>query len=564
VRAGANVVVATGTGSGKSFAFGIPIVSECLRLREQGVPGIKALIVYPMNALANSQYDDFARRLHGTGLRIALYTGDTPHAPGEALERYRHATGRSAPYDSEVLSRQEIQEHPPDVLMTNYVMLELLLTRFEDRRLFATPGTLRFLVLDEVHTYTGKRGADVAALVRRLKQHTGTAGHLRCIATSATVETPSPSIGRGAGGEGGSPSPSQGEPALSEAEGGQGEGGSPSPSQEEGPRPALNEAEGVRPVSPLPALGEGLGVRAAIADFVARLFGEPFSPEDVVTESYAPLPADLPPLIHAVVEALSAGPKTLPQLAHDLHVPPQEIQQALLQPPTSNFQLPTSNLQPPTSNLQLPTPKLHAFFSQGRAITACLTPSGPHLNDRGESVCPACAAEGREQPTFPLVFCRACGQEFYAVAIDEADGLHPADLDAVDVPGRPGYLYPGQWDAQETPLPDTWLTERGNVQSRYQDAVPAPLLYCPDCNCVLPAPPRDGTRTTPHALRITNYELRITHHAPHPHPHAFPVTFVPAPSSSAPPAASSTTGSRASSTNCSPSAPSAVPPLPTC
>jgi len=477
-----NVVVATGTGSGKSFAFGIPIVSECLRLREQGVPGIKALIVYPMNALANSQYDDFARRLHGTGLRIALYTGDTPHAPGEALERYRHATGRSAPYDSEVLSRQEIQERPPDALMTNYVMLELLLTRFEDRRLFATPGTLRFLVLDEVHTYTGKRGADVAALVRRLKQHTGTTGRLRCIATSATVETPSPSQGEGWG-EGGSPSPSQGE--------GWGEGGSP------------------LTLTPSPA-GRG---NAAIADFVARLFGEPFLPEDVVTESYAPLPADLPPLVHAVIEALSAGPRTLPQLAHDLHVSPQEIQQALLPPPSSILHPPSSILHPPSSILPPPVPKLHAFFSQGRAITACLDPAGPHLNDRGESVCPACAAEGRERPTFPLVFCRACGQEFYAVAIDEADGLHPADLDAVNVPGRPGYLYPGPWDPQETPLPDTWLTERGNVQSRYQDAVPAPLLYCPDCNCVLPAP--HETRNTPHATPS--------------HPHAFPVTFVPAP-----------------------------------
>jgi len=223
-----NVVVATGTGSGKSFCFGIPIVSECLRLRGQGVLGIKAVIVYPMNALANSQYDDFAQRLHGSGLTIARYTGDTAFSPAEALEAYHRATGREQPYDSEILSREEIQATPPDILMTNYVMLELLLTRFDDRRLFATPGVLRFLVLDEVHTYTGRRGADVAALIRRLKQHThtgtrpglavtapppgggvaeggpglavtdpplrgGLAGGawpgLRCIATSATVES---------------------------------------------------------------------------------------------------------------------------------------------------------------------------------------------------------------------------------------------------------------------------------------------------------------------------------------------------------------------------------------
>jgi len=279
-----NVVVATGTGSGKSFAFGIPIVSEALRMRERGIAGIKAVIVYPMNALANSQYDDFARRLHGTGLRIALYTGDTAHAPEQALDQYSRATGRQQPYDSEVLSRQEIQERPPDVLMTNYVMLELLLTRFEDRRLFATPDVLRFLVLDEVHTYTGRRGADVAALIRRLKQHTHTVGKLRCMATSATVES--------AGGESGA---------------------------------------------------------AAIADFAQRLFGEPFAAENVITEFYAPLPDDLPPLLRAVAEALSTSPQTLPQLAQGLNVSPDTIQQALLQPLTSNFQPPTSNLQSPNS-----------------------------------------------------------------------------------------------------------------------------------------------------------------------------------------------------------------------
>jgi len=413
---GRNVVVATGTGSGKSFAFGIPIVSECLRQHDRGVRGIKALIVYPMNALANSQYDDFARRLHGTGLRIALYIGDTAYSPDEALNRYQRATGRDRSYDSEVLSRQEIQENPPDILMTNYVMLELLLTRFEDRRLFAAPGVLRFLVLDEVHTYTGKRGADVAALIRRLKQHTGTIGRLRCIATSATVETPTP--------------------------------------------------------GPSPARGGGKKGEGAIADFATRLFGEPFRSEDVVTEVYAPLPENLPPLTRAIVEALADGPRTIHQLAHDLGVSTEQIQQALISP--------TSSQQSATSG-QHPVPKLHAFFSQGRAITACLDPAGPHLNDRGERICPVCAQEGRERATFPLVFCRACGQEFYSVAVDEEGCLHPSELDAVDVPGRPGYLYPAQWNPEASPLPQTWLTDRGNVRSRYKEFVPEPHTFCPAC-----------------------------------------------------------------------------------
>jgi ATP-dependent helicase YprA (DUF1998 family) len=132
---GANTIITTGIGSGKSFCFGIPIVNECLRMREQGLDGIKAIIVYPMNALANSHYEDFAKRLDGSGLKIALYTGDTPNSPEEALANLRVTTGRDTPYDSEILSREEIQNNPPDILMTNYVMLELLLTRFEDRKL---------------------------------------------------------------------------------------------------------------------------------------------------------------------------------------------------------------------------------------------------------------------------------------------------------------------------------------------------------------------------------------------------------------------------------------------
>ncbi|MCJ7635657.1 DEAD/DEAH box helicase, partial [Candidatus Bathyarchaeota archaeon] len=65
LRDNANTLVTTGTSSGKSFCFGIPIVNQCLKMRDQGLQGIKAIIIYPMNALANSQYEDFAQRLHG-------------------------------------------------------------------------------------------------------------------------------------------------------------------------------------------------------------------------------------------------------------------------------------------------------------------------------------------------------------------------------------------------------------------------------------------------------------------------------------------------------------------
>ena len=457
ILGGANTVVATGTGSGKSFCFGVPIVSEALRMREQGIRGIKALIVYPMNALANSQYEDFARRLAGSGLTLALYTGDTKYSPDEALEQYKAVFGRDQPFDSEFLSRQEIREGLPDILMTNYVMLELLLTRFEDLVLFppAHRGVLRFLVLDEIHTYTGKRGADVACLIRRLKQHTGSTGRLHCIGTSATVES-----------------------------------------------------------------GEGEDARFLVADFAARIFGEPFDSRHVIGETYAPLPEDLPPLCRAITEVLAEGPQAVQQVAGRLGVPREEVEQALAE------------------NAVL-APKLHAFFSQGRAITACIRadgpstgsaqgPSaalrqssgqgsgqGPHLNDRGERTCPVCAAQGRaDVPTFPVHFCRACGQEFFGVAVTEDGALHPRDLDALEYEGTAYYLYPAHHDPNEAPLPDNWLTPKGNLKSRYRDAAPLNYTYCPDCNRLVDF----GTYSSVHESQ-----------APCTHANAFPVCLVPTP-----------------------------------
>lgn len=223
VMTGHNTVVTSGTGSGKSFCFAVPVVSTCLSLRDQGHAGIKAILVYPMNALANSQYDDLAERLAGSGLKIAIYTGDTKHTFKEALAAYRERTGRSAPYDSELISREEIQQNPPDILITNYVMLEYILTRHEDKILFPPEklGMLKYLVLDEIHTYTGRKGADTAYLIRRLKQHTGTSGKLRCIGTSATVMQ-----------------------------------------------------------------GEGEEAGEAIAKFATKLFGEPFSAKSVIEETF--------------------------------------------------------------------------------------------------------------------------------------------------------------------------------------------------------------------------------------------------------------------------------------
>src|SRR5579883_1742307 len=176
---GQQTVIASSTGSGKTEAFLIPIIDYCLRHKH--TPGVKAVLMYPMNALANDQLKRLRRLLRGTGVTFARYTGDTQRTDDSSREETDEIP------EEERLSRESIQANPPDILLTNYVMLELLLVRREDQRIFRH-GQMRYLVLDEVHTYGGARGIEVACLIRRFKEHVGRSdGGLVCVGTSATV-----------------------------------------------------------------------------------------------------------------------------------------------------------------------------------------------------------------------------------------------------------------------------------------------------------------------------------------------------------------------------------------
>jgi hypothetical protein len=167
-REGQNYILTTGTGSGKSLAYIIPIVDYVLR--NGSGKGVQAIIVYPMNALANSQQGELEKFL-----KFGYPDGKGP----VTFERY---TGQEN--DQEKI---RIMSNPPDILLTNYVMLELILTRPEERKTLVNAAQgLKFLVLDELHTYRGRQGADVSMLVRRVREALH-ADHLQCIGTSATL-----------------------------------------------------------------------------------------------------------------------------------------------------------------------------------------------------------------------------------------------------------------------------------------------------------------------------------------------------------------------------------------
>ncbi len=232
---GQNVVVATGTGSGKTEAYLWPVLLHLYKefLGGDRRAGVRALVLYPMNALANDQRrrlgkycETLAKNGSPFSFTFGRYTGETPEDEGA---KKRNASDQiEARLRSELVFRRQMRERPPDILLTNYSMLEYLLLRPDDSSLFddGHGATWRFLILDEAHQYRGAKGIEVAMLIRRLKQRLREGGHegrLRCIATSAS-------------------------------------------------------------------LGGGDPDREPLAEFASKLFDEPFSSDDVVLEEPVPVP----------------------------------------------------------------------------------------------------------------------------------------------------------------------------------------------------------------------------------------------------------------------------------
>ena len=179
-----SVLVTSGTGSGKTECFLVPILEDLARERAEvgALAGVRALFLYPLNALINSQRDRLRAWCNGFGndIRFCLYNGETPEA---ATARDQTRAG------AEQISRSALRDRPASVLVTNSTMLEYMLVRTKDRPILQqSRGKLRWIVLDEAHTYIGSQAAEMALLLRRvLHRFEANPSHVRFVATSATI-----------------------------------------------------------------------------------------------------------------------------------------------------------------------------------------------------------------------------------------------------------------------------------------------------------------------------------------------------------------------------------------
>lgn len=188
---GKNLVVSTGTGSGKTESFLIPILRELIMEDEDGTlsPGVRALLIYPMNALANDQTERLRELLADyPEITFGVYTGQTKQKKTDALAEYRSLNQNRSPIKNELISRDEMIETPPHILITNYAMLEYLMIRPRDSVFFDGNAAKhwKFIVFDEAHVYNGSTGIEVSMLFRRLKAKLG-AQQITYILTSATL-----------------------------------------------------------------------------------------------------------------------------------------------------------------------------------------------------------------------------------------------------------------------------------------------------------------------------------------------------------------------------------------
>ena len=199
-----NIIVASGTGSGKTECFLYPMINNLLRSETEEQltePGVRILLIYPMNALVKDQLKRVVELLKGKGdgIRVGMYTSQTPEGEEDANGRpairindlvnvpeWAKTPGGNSILPCYTYSRKAIRQNPPHILITNYSMIEYMMLRQRDNNIFG--NKLQAIVLDEAHLYTGDLGNDIHMLLRRVLQRFGkTHNEIRFYATSATI-----------------------------------------------------------------------------------------------------------------------------------------------------------------------------------------------------------------------------------------------------------------------------------------------------------------------------------------------------------------------------------------
>ncbi|MCB1026626.1 MAG: DEAD/DEAH box helicase [Microthrixaceae bacterium] len=399
----ANYVLTTGTGSGKSLGYIVPIVDHVLR--EGSGKGIRAIVVYPMNALANSQMEELDKFLkHGFG--------------GHPPVTYQRYTGQESRDD-----KAAIRENPPDILLTNYVMLELILTRVADRRLITDATDLRFLVLDELHTYRGRQGADVSFLVRRLREAVGSP-RLRCVGTSATMATGSYDERRKAVSK-----------VATELFG-----------AEVGTEDVIGETlqRTTRQID-LDDSPTKVRLRERIRDGVQ----DHFTPEAFIDD---PLTSWIESTFgveqigdrwERVTPRAIGGPADSQGAAAELMAKLDLRDQDVVERAVKDHLMAGASIINPRTGFPVFAFRLHQFISRGDTVDASVQPpSKRYVTLREQRTVP----KDPSRVLLPLAFCRGCGQEYYTVYRDSVGGettLVPRRLGARDgeVGQEAGYLY---------------------------------------------------------------------------------------------------------------------------
>ncbi|MFF4024042.1 DEAD/DEAH box helicase [Nocardia elegans] len=430
-RSSSSYVLTTGTGSGKSLAYIIPIVDRVLRQQRQ--PGVKAIIVYPMNALANSQLGELTKFLRwgypegGEPVTFARYTGQEK--------------------DEE---RERILRDPPDILLTNYVMLELVLTRPEERRrLVDAARGLQFLVLDELHTYRGRQGADVAMLVRRVR-NACESPNLQCVGTSATMASSGTTADQ--------------KKVVAEV------ASNIFGTEVTADRVIGETLDRATTGDPEDQAGLAANVRAGgVHGDYADIAGSPLA--SWIEQTFG-LTTE-----HGTRLVVRQQPARVRQAAAHL----AELAGATVDDCDRAIRrtlLNGSSARHPVTLRPLFAFRLHQFLSKGDTVYASLEAEEQrHLTSQYQIAVP----EHPDHVLLPLAFCRECGQEYYVVTRTEQGGRiryrSRRDRDESGGARTDGYLYLSSkhpWPAdplQEGRLPDSWV-EDGDVLDRLRNHLP--------------------------------------------------------------------------------------------